>query len=128
VGFGGSPDIDTYIGVSMVYLLIAEQMGLVGLASFLVVMAVFFVRFWRTRARAVLVPELEPVWWGLHMAIVGGLVGGVVDHYSFNLDFHYSVTLFWIVFGLATAATEIIRHKSESLATDQEKGEVSNDS
>jgi O-antigen ligase len=109
VGFSGSPDIDTYIGVSMVYLLIAEQMGLIGLASFLITMIVFFVRFWRTRAMATSVPELEPVWWGLHMAIVGGLIGGVVDHYSFNLDFHYSVTLFWMVFGLATAATEIIR-------------------
>jgi O-antigen ligase len=109
VGFSGSPDIDTYIGVSMVYLLIAEQMGLVGLVSFLVVMGVFFVRFWRMRAIATAAPELEPVWWGLHVAIVGGLMGGVVDHYSFNLDFHYSVTLFWMVFGLATAATEIIR-------------------
>jgi O-antigen ligase len=109
VGFSGSPDIDTYIGVSMVYLLIAEQMGLIGLTSFLVAMGVFFVRFWRTRVMATSMPELEPIWWGLHMAIVGGLIGGVVDHYSFNLDFHYSVTLFWMVFGLATAATEIIR-------------------
>lgn len=122
VGFSGSPDIDTYIGVSMVYLLIAEQMGLIGLASFLVVMGVFFARFWRTRAAAASMPELEPVWWGLHVAIVGGLVGGIVDHYSFNLDFHYSVTLFWMVVGLATAATEIIRQKQASLAADQ-KGE-----
>jgi hypothetical protein len=33
VGFSGSPDIDTYIGVSNMYLLIAEEMGLVGLAA-----------------------------------------------------------------------------------------------
>jgi O-antigen ligase len=124
VGFSGSPDIDTYIGVSMVYLLIAEQMGLIGLASFLVVMGVFFVRFWRTRGMAAQVPELEPVWWGLHAAIVGGLVGGVVDHYSFNLDFHYSVTLFWMVVGLATAATEIIRQRQGTPAIDQNGEEV----
>jgi len=30
VGFGSSPDIDTYIGVSSVYLLMAEEMGLLG--------------------------------------------------------------------------------------------------
>ncbi len=114
VGFAGSPDIDTYIGVSNVYLLIAEQMGLVGLVSFLVVMSVFFARFWRTRALAAADPELEPLWWGLHAGIVGALVGGVFDHYFFNLDFHHSVTLFWLVVGLATAATEIIRRRTET--------------
>jgi hypothetical protein len=113
VGFGGSPDIDTYIGVACVYLLIAEQMGLVGLTSFLVVVTVLFVRFWRTRSLAATVPELEPLWWGLHAGLVGALVGGIVDHYFFNLDFHHSVTLFWLVVGLATAATEIIRRRAE---------------
>jgi hypothetical protein len=54
------------------------------------------------------------VWWGLHAAIVGGLVSGVVDHYSFNLDFHYSVTLFWMILGLAMAATVIIRQRCEA--------------
>jgi O-antigen ligase len=113
VGFAGSPDIDTYIGVSNVYLLIAEQMGLVGLTSFLVVMIVFFVRFWRDRDVAAEVPELEPLWWGLHIGIVGSLVGGLADHYIFNLDFHHSVTLFWLVVGLATATTEMIRRQVE---------------
>ncbi len=109
VGFSGSPDIDTYIGVACVYLLIAEQMGLVGLVSFLVVIVVLFVRFWRTRDLAADMPELEPLWWGLHAGLIGALVGGIVDHYFFNLDFHHSVTLFWLVVGLATAATEIIQ-------------------
>jgi len=117
VGFAGSPDIDTYIGVSNVYLLIAEQMGLIGLTSFLIVMGTLFARFWRTRARAAAdgstelaqVPELEPLWWGLHAGLIGALVGGIFDHYFFNPDFHHSVTLFWLVVGLATAATEMIR-------------------
>jgi hypothetical protein len=139
VGFSGSPDIDTYIGVANVYLLIAEQMGLVGLTSFLVVMGVFFARFWRTRALAAAdgsaarpsspefsgggleapteseaadVPELEPLWWGLHAGLIGLLVGGIVDHYFFNPDFPHSVALFWLVVGLATAATDIIRRRA----------------
>jgi len=124
VGFAGSPDIDTYIGVSNVYLLIAEQMGLVGLTSFLVVMVVLFARFWRTRHLAAAdgstelaeVPELEPLWWGLHAGIIGALVGGIFDHYFFNLDFHHSVTLFWLVVGLATAATELIRRGARATA------------
>ncbi|RLC96672.1 MAG: hypothetical protein DRI77_08255 [Chloroflexi bacterium] len=112
VGFGGSPDIDTYVGVANVYLLIAEEMGLVGLTSFLVVMVVLFVRFWRTRSLAATAPELEPLWWGLHAGLIGALAGGMVDHYFFNLDFHHSVTLFWLVVGLAAAATEIIRRRA----------------
>ncbi len=42
VGFLGSPDVDTYIGVSSVYLLMAEQIGIVGVAAFLLTMGIFF--------------------------------------------------------------------------------------
>jgi O-antigen ligase len=117
VGFAGSPDVDTYIGVSNLYLMIAEQTGLVGLTAFLVVMGVFLARFWRTRAgfrreagdaqEEETMATLEPLWWGLHAAIIGALVGGFFDHYFFNLDFHHSATLFWLIIGLATAATEL---------------------
>ncbi|HDQ72137.1 MAG TPA: O-antigen ligase domain-containing protein [Chloroflexi bacterium] len=115
VGFSGSPDIDTYIGVANVYLLIAVQMGLIGLTSFLVTMAALFVDFWRTRARArardLVAPtsQLESLWWGLHTGIVGALVGGVFDHYFLNMDFHHSVTLFWLIFGLAAVATRLVK-------------------
>jgi hypothetical protein len=42
------------------------------------------------------------------------MVGGIFDHYFFNLDFHHSATLFWLAMGLATAATEMIRRRNES--------------
>lgn len=115
VGFAGSPDIDTYIGVANLYLLIAEEMGLIGLASFLVVMGVLFVRFWRTRPLAA-GSGLEGIWWGLHAGLMGALTGGIFDHYFFNLDFHHSVTLFWLIVGLATAATDLVRegHAAEA--------------
>ena len=111
VGFAGSPDVDTYIGVANLYLLMAETVGLVGLTSFLVVIGTLLVRFWRTRELAE-GTELEAYWWGLHAGLVGALMGGVFDHYFFNLDFHHSVTLFWLVVGLATAATELIHRRS----------------
>ncbi|MBN1179192.1 MAG: O-antigen ligase family protein [Anaerolineae bacterium] len=119
VGFAGSPDIDTYIGVANVYLLIAEEMGLVGLASFLSVMGLFLLRFWRTKAVVAQHPRLEPIWWGLYAAVIGALGGGVFDHYFFNLDFHHSVTLFWLVVGLGAATTEIIarREAVDAVAT-----------
>ncbi|HET90108.1 MAG TPA: polymerase [Chloroflexi bacterium] len=112
VGFAGSPDIDTYIGVANVYLQIAEHMGLIGLTSFLVVVGVLFARFWRARHRVAAAPELDSLWWGLHTGLVGALVGGLADHYFFNLDFIHSVALFWLIIGLATAATEMVNPRA----------------
>jgi hypothetical protein len=116
VGFAGSPDVDTYLGVACVYLLIAQQMGLVGLAAFLITMAVVFVRFWRTRSVAAADERVEPLYWGLHAAILGTLVGGITDHFYFNMDFHHSVTLFWLFVGMATAATELLRARAHRRA------------
>ncbi|MDI7277855.1 MAG: O-antigen ligase family protein, partial [Anaerolineae bacterium] len=56
VGFVDPPDIDLYLGVSNLYLLIAEEMGLLGLGVFLVCLAAFYLVLldaWRRdRARA----------------------------------------------------------------------------
>jgi O-antigen ligase len=105
VGFAGSPDIDTYVSVANVYLLMAVEMGLVGLASFLLVIAVLF--FEAARAWRRLEPGLEPIWYGLHAALVGALVGGLADHYFFNLDFHHSVAFFWLYVGLAIVSSRL---------------------
>jgi hypothetical protein len=110
VGFTGSPDIDTYLKVANLYLTIAGEMGLIGLSSFLMVMAVLFAGAWRSRRAAIADRgELEPIWWGFHAALVGGLIGGVFDHYFFNLDFHHSVTLFWLFVGLAAVSTRLLK-------------------
>jgi hypothetical protein len=109
VGFAAAPDIDIYIGVANVYLLIAEQMGLIGLAVYLLILVIFFARFWRHRPAAGMNPRLEPLWYGLHGAVIGGVFSGFLDHYFFSLDFHHSVTLFWLLIGLSTAATELVK-------------------
>ncbi len=108
VGFSGAPDIDLYVAVASIYFLIAAQMGLLGLSIFLVIMGMILVRFWRRRHVVRELADLEPLWYGMHAAIVGGLVGGLLDHYFFSLDFHHSVTLFWLLVGLATAATKLV--------------------
>jgi O-antigen ligase len=108
VGFAGSPDIDTYISVASVYLLMAVEMGLVGLASFLIVVAVLFFEAataWRRLPRD---SQLEPIWYGFHAALLGALVGGILDHYFFNLDFHHSIAFFWLFVGLAMAASRLV--------------------
>jgi O-antigen ligase len=109
VGFTGAPDIDTYLKVANLYLMMASEMGLVGLTTFLIVIAALFVSAWRVRKRAADRPEIEPIWWGFHTALFGALVGGVFDHYFFNLDFHHSVTLFWLYVGLAAVSTQLLK-------------------
>jgi hypothetical protein len=109
VGFSGSPDIDTYIGVSNMYLLIAEEMGLVGFAAFVVVIAALYVASAKVYQRVREAGQLEPLWWGLHAAVLGALVGGMVDHYFFNLDFHPSVAFFWLYLGLAAVTTRLVK-------------------
>ena len=113
VGFTGAPDIDIYTAVASVYLTIAERMGLVGLTAFLVIDVMLLVRFWRWRKVAESLPDLEPLWYGVHTAIIGGLIGGISDHYFFSLDFHHSVTLFWLIVGLATAATQMAPYRRD---------------
>jgi O-antigen ligase len=107
VGFGGTPSIDLYIGVSNVYLLIAEEMGLIGLSSFLLIMGVFFAYAWHAWRRMETDSDAEPILLGLMMALLGAMVGGIVDHYFFNLDFPHSVSLFWLYLGLAVVAIKI---------------------
>lgn len=109
VGFSGVPSIDLYIGVSSVYLLMAENMGLVGLGSFLLIILLYFAHGWRARRALVSDPEGEAILLGLLGAMGGALVGGVFDHYFFNLDFPHSVSLFWLYVGLTVATIKIYR-------------------
>lgn len=115
VGFTGSPDIDLYVGVSSVYLLIAEQTGLIGLALYLITLAVFFRTLWRTWRQGMPDSLLESVLLGYGGAIVGVLVGGVFDHYLFNLVYPHMGTLFWMYVGLGVATSRLIAaRQSES--------------
>ena len=107
VGFVGTPEGSLYIGVSSVYLLMAEEMGLIGLAAFLVILVVFFRQVWVVWPTVRRAPGLEAILLGLTAAIAGILVGGIVDHYFFNLDFPHSVSIFWIFLGLAMTAIRL---------------------
>jgi O-antigen ligase len=105
VGFSGTPDIDLYLGVSNLYLLIAEQMGLIGLLIFLVVAGAYLVvtyRAWRRTSRGV-----EGHLLAYQAALAGALVGGIFDHFFFNINFVHLVALFWLVMGLGVAAARL---------------------
>ncbi|MFP3895767.1 MAG: O-antigen ligase family protein [Anaerolineales bacterium] len=111
VGFAGTPDIDTYLGVSSVYLLIAEEMGFLGLAAFLSVLIMFVVRFLRTFPLCSRDWELDPLLLGTCLAVSGAMVAGLVDHYLFNLDFPHASALLWLMLGLGTVSIELVREK-----------------
>ena len=112
VGFSGVPDIDIYLGVSMFYLTLAENMGIFGLVIFLAVMVGFFSMFittWRTGVA----PEREALLLGFGGAVLGALVSGLADHYWFNLTYPHMTVLFWMFAGLTVA---IILVEKESAA------------
>jgi O-antigen ligase len=112
VGFTGVPDIDLYLGVSMVYLIIAENMGVVGLIAFVAVMVGFFgmvAKGWRQGFD----PRLEPVLLGLAGAVLGALVSGVFDHYWFNMTYPHMTVLLWLYLGLG-AATVLVQASEQA--------------
>ncbi len=112
VGFTGVPDIDLYLGVSMLYLILAENMGVIGLLFFGWTMIGFFVLLWRTWRQG-FSDRLEPIALGLAGAVLGALVSGIFDHYWFNITYPHMTVLLWLFLGLGVAAVEIQRGAHE---------------
>ncbi len=107
VGFINTPEIGSCIGVSCVYLLMAEEMGLVGLSVFLLAVIGFFAQVidgWRRLRNN---PEREAILLGVGGAVAGAMVGGIFDHYLFNLVYPHMAMLFWMYIGLGVAAASL---------------------
>jgi hypothetical protein len=114
VGFTGAPDIDIYLGVSMLYLTIAENMGLVGLGFFLAVMIGFFWVLGSSWKQGY-APETEAILLGYGGAVLGALVSGIFDHYWFNMTYPHMTVLFWLYVGMATATILVAGHQASSI-------------
>jgi O-antigen ligase len=117
VGFIDAPDTDLYIGVSSMYLLIAQQMGILGALAFVLVIVALFASAARAWPQVRQSDPRAAVWLGAHAAIAGALFSGIFDHYFFNIDFHVSVVLFWSAVALASAATEYSQVSSPTRST-----------
>jgi O-antigen ligase len=107
VGFAGAPEIDIYLGVSNAYLLMTSEMGLVGLAAFLLAVGTVMVWGYGNRRRVYADKSLTALWLGAHAGLAAALAVGVVDHYFFNLDFPHASTFFWIFVGVCLSATRL---------------------
>ena len=112
VGFGSSPSIDLYVGVSSIYLLMAEQMGLIGLGVFLLAMATLLWQALRALG-TVRDPALHAMFLGLVAAILAALVAGLFDHHFFNLRFPHVVALFWMLVGLISVGVKLIQAEGD---------------
>jgi O-antigen ligase len=98
VGFGGTPSSDLYLGVSSTYLMVAEEMGLLGLAAYLLVIAVVVGTAVRRYRR--LPDERQPVALGLLAAFVGVLVAAIFDKHYFELRYQNISALYWMLAAL----------------------------
>jgi polysaccharide biosynthesis protein PslJ len=107
VGFTGAPDVDLYVGVSSMYLLIMQQMGLVGITVFALVFVALFAGALRAWPSVRGDERAASIFLGAHAAMLGALFAGIFDHYFFNIDFHNSVLWFCTILALASASQRV---------------------
>ncbi|MBI2908639.1 MAG: O-antigen ligase family protein [Chloroflexi bacterium] len=111
VGFGEAPSVDVYVAASSTYLMIAQEMGLAGLAAFLATMIALFWHALRGLKRAadeswIVVQDegLKNIQFGALAGVVAALTAGLFDHYFFNLRFPHAMAVFWLLVGLTLVA------------------------
>jgi hypothetical protein len=107
VGFTGTPDIDLYTDVASMYLIMTNQIGIVGLSIYLLTIGGVFIyglRAWRSARNN---PDLDSIHLGYHVALLTALLNGAADLYFFRIDFQASITLFWLLVALALASSRL---------------------
>jgi O-antigen ligase len=107
VGFTGTPTADIYTSVASMYLIMANQMGLIGLGLFLLTMGAVFAYGWRAWQRARHNDDLSSILLGYYAALLTVLTTSIADMYFFRLDFQSPITLFWLTVALALASARL---------------------
>ncbi|MCB0195983.1 MAG: O-antigen ligase family protein [Anaerolineae bacterium] len=111
VGFFGTPDIDVYVGVSSVYLLLAQQLGIIGAGLYALIGLIYLVMVFSTVHRLPANHPLETPLLAYGAAILGAMIGGVFDHFYFNLTFIHIATFYWLTMGLGMVAVLLRRQE-----------------
>jgi O-antigen ligase len=127
IGFSQAPELDLTAGVSSIYLALAQRTGLVGLAAFLGIIALFFVRGWRALGAAGTAQDAERAAWlvSLQAAVAAALAVGLLDHYFFNIEFSHMSALLWGSIGLAVV-TEMLGETDETSSGGEHDGPATN--
>jgi polysaccharide biosynthesis protein PslJ len=103
VGFGGTPSSDLYLGVSSTYLMVAEEMGLLGLLAFLVAFGTVLTV--GARAYRGLSEAAKPLALGCLAAFAGVLTSALFDKHFFDLRYQHISALFWMLAALVILST-----------------------
>jgi hypothetical protein len=106
VGFGSIATLNVTVPVSMIYLTIAERMGLIGLLLFLLIMFLFL-GYALHRLYRLKTDRQQANLLGLIGGVIGALAVGLLDHYFFNGEFSHMATLLWLFMGLAVVQIRI---------------------
>jgi O-antigen ligase len=106
VGFGSIATLNVTVPVSMIYLTIAERMGLIGLFLFLLIMFLFL-SYALHRLYRLQTDRQQANLLGLTGGVIGALAVGLLDHYFFNGEFSHMATLLWLFMGLAVVQIRI---------------------
>jgi len=114
VGFTGTPELSLYTDVASMYLIMANQIGLVGVSIYVAAISAVFFYGWRARRKAANNADLESIHLGYHAALLTALLNATADLYFFRLDFQSSITTFWLVVALALASSRLALELNES--------------
>lgn len=106
VGFGSIATLNVTVPVSMIYLTIAERMGLIGLLLFLLIMFLFL-SYALHRLYRLKTDRQQANLLGLTGGVIGALAVGLLDHYFFNGEFSHMATLLWLFMALAVVQIRI---------------------
>lgn len=114
IGFGAAPRLGLFPGVSSQLLLVAEQVGLVGLVAYVTSLAGVLLPSLRPGVK-IEEPRLQGVVTALQTGLVAALVAGLFDHYWANTAFQHAVTLFWYLCALVVRSTTLSRANAQPL-------------
>jgi O-antigen ligase len=113
IGMTGTPNNTVYTDVANMYLIMANQIGLIGVALFLLAMAGVFAYGYRAWQIAKHDPSFDAILLGYHAALLTALTNAVADLYFFRLDFQASITWFWLTVTLALASARLVMAEKE---------------
>jgi hypothetical protein len=62
---------------------------------------------------------MEALLLGLGAAVAGAMVGGVFDHYLFNLVYPHMAVLFWLYLGMGVSAALMVSARADRASNAQ---------
>lgn len=107
VGFSAPPDIDLYLAVASTYLTITSNAGVLGLVAYLAAISSVFWYTYQQRSLVLANDQINDLALGLLAGVIAALIGGIFDHFYFNIEFQATSLTMWLFIGLLLAAVHL---------------------